>query len=142
MTHYTLDYETMLHQRGFRLTPQRRLILDAICEGQGHTTFDEIYARLKAKRPSINQATLYRALSFFEQVHLVVSAEISGKTVYEIANPQHHHHLLCRKCGWIGVLDHAHLRELAAELLREYGFQADVDHLIVTGLCHKCQTAA
>ena len=139
MTHYTIDYETMLHQRGFRVTPQRRLILDVICEGHGHTTFDEIYARLQAKRSSINQATLYRALDFFEKVHLVVSAEINGQTVYEIASPQHHHHLLCRNCGWIGVLDHAELRDLAAHLLHAHGFQADVDHLIITGLCNRCQ---
>jgi len=139
MSHYLTDYETMLHQRGFRVTHQRRMILDAVCEGDGHTTFDAIYARVQARCPTVSQATVYRALHFFVKMHLVVSADINGEQVYEIATSRHHHHLICRGCGWVGNLDDAHLRDLSAHLLREHGFRADVDHLVITGLCPECQ---
>jgi Fur family ferric uptake transcriptional regulator len=127
-----------MRERGFRVTPQRMLILDAICEGEEHTSFDEIYERVQSKAPGINQATLYRTLDFLCELRLVVSAEIDGRTVFEIAGETPHHHLVCRRCGAIQELADYHFLELRTHLLREHGFKADINHLAITGLCSQC----
>jgi len=115
------------------------LLLDAICEGNGHTTLDEIYERVKAKAPGINQATVYRTLDFLCELRMVVSAEIEGHTVYEIASETPHHHLICRSCGSSHELTDYHFHELRDHLLREHGFKADLDHLAITGVCKNCK---
>jgi Fur family ferric uptake transcriptional regulator len=139
MTHHLLNYATRLREHGLRLTPQREMILDAICEGDGHTTFDKIYARLHAKAPAINQATVYRALKLFCDLGLVVAADLGDhKTVYEIASVTPHHHLVCRACGQVEQIDHAALASLFAAFEREQRFTPDVNHLVLFGYCRRC----
>jgi Fur family ferric uptake transcriptional regulator len=138
MSHDRSECAAQMRDLGFRVTPQRMLLLDAICEGNGHTTFDEIYERVKAKAPGINQATVYRALDFLCELRLVVSADIEGHTVYEIAGETPHHHLVCRGCGAVQDLADYNLQVLRDHLLMEHGFKADLDHLAINGLCAEC----
>jgi Fur family ferric uptake transcriptional regulator len=138
MSHDRLECAAQMREQGFRVTPQRLLLLDAICEGNGHTTFDEIYERVKSKAPGINQATVYRSLDFLCELRLVVSAEIEGRTVYEIAGETPHHHLVCRKCGGVQDLADFHFEELRSHLLEEHGFKTDLDHMVLNGICAGC----
>ena len=138
MSHDRSECAAQIRERGFRVTPQRMLLLDAICEGNGHTNFDEVYERVKAKAPGINQATVYRSLDFLCELRLVVSAEIEGHTVYEIASDTPHHHLVCRGCGSSQELADYHFQELRDHLLEEHGFKANLDHLAINGLCARC----
>lgn len=141
MSHNRGECAAQIRDHGFRVTPQRLLLLDAICEGNGHTTFEEIYERVKAKAPGINQATVYRALDFLCELRLVVSAEIEGRTVYEIAGEAPHHHLICRGCGAVQGLGDFHLDKLRDHLIQDHCFRADLDHMVITGLCAKCMQA-
>ncbi|RME47381.1 MAG: transcriptional repressor [Caldilineae bacterium] len=115
------------------------MILDAICEGGEHVTPEEIYRRVKAKAPTINPATVYRALEFFCSLGLVVSADIGiGQKVYEIAGDTPHHHLVCRACGTVQSLAHAEVAPFFAHLEQAMGFRVETDHLVLFGLCRQC----
>jgi Fur family ferric uptake transcriptional regulator len=139
MTHHLLNYAARLREHGMRLTPQREMILDAICAGGGPTTFDEIYARLHAKAPAINQATVYRALKVFCDLEFVAAADLGdGKTVYEIAGVTPHHHLVCRACGHVETIGQATLASLCAAFEREQHFALDMHHLVLFGYCRHC----
>ncbi len=65
MAQVNYDYIRLIHARAFRVTPQRQIIFESICEGGGHTTVDEIYRRVCARAPTINLATVYRTVDFF-----------------------------------------------------------------------------
>lgn len=140
MSHNTWDYVTFLRERGYRMTPQRQIMMDAICDGGGHTTLPEIFERVQRKAPAINQATVYRTLHFLLNMGLIVKAEIApGETVYEIAGRSPHHHLLCRVCHQEVEIEAQPLAALQAELQQRYGFLIDASHLLLTGLCAHCQ---
>ena len=142
MSHNRRDYASLMRERGFRVTPQRQLILDAICEGGGHTTLDEIYGRVQAKSNAVNRATVYRALDFLCELRLVVAADIGGgRMVYEIAGDTPHHHLVCRTCGQVEQISHNTVKGLFAKVEREQHFHIDMDHLALFGLCPKCHRA-
>jgi len=142
MSHQQLDYRARMRESGFRVTPQRQLILDAICEGGGHTTLPDIYARVHAKAPDISRATVYRALDFFCKLGLVVAADIGGEhTVYEIAGATRHHHLACRKCGKVEQIDLQTMEALFVTVEREQGFKVDMDHIVLLGICKRCLAA-
>lgn len=99
MSHFDIDYVSIIHNAGHRVTPQRLTILDTVCEGDGHTTMGEIYARARLVDQSIDRSTVYRTLKFFLELGLVVSADMGdGETYYEIAKP-HHHLVLFGVCG-------------------------------------------
>ncbi len=139
MSHHQTDYVASLRARGFRVTPQRQTILDAVCAGGGHTTLPEIYARVQAAAPAINLATVYRTLDFLQQAGLVVTADIGGHTVYEIAGPAPHHHLVCQVCGCVEEIDPALVKVFFTTLAQAHAFDVDVHHLVLTGYCGQCR---
>lgn len=140
MTDQRTDYATLLRHRGFRMTPQREMILDAIGQAHGHTAFDEIFARVQARSPSMNRATLYRTLDFLRQQQLIFSAEIGGQTVYEIAREGPHHHLVCVNCGATEALPHEEVKAFFDQLEREHEFKVLTNHLALFGLCRNCRS--
>lgn len=143
MSHYTRDYAGQLRSLGYRVTPQRELILDTLCRMNEHVTIGELYDAVRQVAPAIDRATVYRTINLFKELGLVISAEIGNAAVYEVADDQPHHHLMCRECGSVDVLAHHHFESLAHHLLDEHGFEADIDHLTISGVCDTCrQTTA
>jgi Fur family ferric uptake transcriptional regulator len=142
MTHDLLRWENVLWDAGYRVTRQRALIIDAVCAGEGHTPFGEIYARVRRADCSIDRSTVYRALKLFEEVGLVVSADTGGpESYYEITKPQPHHHLVCRGCGCEWEIGDAALEAMFHEVEERHGFQVATDHLVLFGHCAACRTA-
>jgi Fur family transcriptional regulator, ferric uptake regulator len=139
MSDQRTDYGSVLRRRGFRMTPQREVILDAIGQGHGHTAFDAIFARVQARSPAMNRATLYRTLEFLRQQQLIFSAEIGGQTVYEIAQDEPHHHLVCIHCGSTEELPHEDVKPFFDQLERERQFTVLTNHLALFGLCRNCR---
>ncbi|MCA9966039.1 MAG: transcriptional repressor [Anaerolineales bacterium] len=129
---------THIRELGFRVTPQRRFILNALAKQDGHTTATDIYQIAQKEMPTLNQATIYRVLDFFCGLNLVTRSDIGGRVVYEFAPDTPHHHLICRHCEQVTVLDDAHFEDLAAHLLAEHGFKADFNHLAIYGVCAHC----
>jgi Fur family ferric uptake transcriptional regulator len=141
MSHNHVDYAALMRGRGFRVTPQRQLILDAVCEGHGHTTFDEIFARVQTKSNAVNRATVYRTLDFLTELRLVVAADVGdGRLVYEIAGETPHHHLVCLKCRQVRKISHDTVKDLYAKIEHELHFQVETDHLALFGYCAQCRS--
>ena len=141
MSHHTIDYVQQIRDRGYRMTPQRQIVLDTVCAHGGHATASEIYASVNEQQPAINRATVYRILDFFCELQLVAKADIGGRTIFEVVGDSPHHHLVCRQCEQMTSLADHHFDELAAHLLEEHGFEADLSHLAITGLCAECRQA-
>ena len=142
MSHTRWDYASLMHQRGFRVTPQRQLILDAICEGHGHTTLEEVLERVRLKSSAVNRATVYRTLDFLCALRLVVAADMGGgRMVYEIAGDVPHHHLVCRTCGATQRISHETVKGVYTQVEHDQNFHIDMDHLALFGLCEACYAA-
>ena len=138
MSHHQTNYAQKIRERGCRMTPQRQIVLDTVCAHGGHATAGEIYESVNAQQPAINRATVYRILDFFNEMQLIAKAEIGGRTVFELVGDSPHHHLVCRECGQVASLADHHFEVLAAHLLAEHGFRADLSHLAISGLCAEC----
>jgi len=131
---------TKLSEKGYRLTPQRLMILSAIENSDDHISAEEIYAQVVAKYPNVNISTVYRTLELLKRLGLVTETDLGGGRVrYHPADRGHHHHLVCTECGAIIDLDESLLSSLESRLLREYKFIADLKHLAIFGHCTNCR---
>lgn len=137
-----LSFETSLRQHGFRVTPQRRVILKAIWDNGEHASLADVLAAVQAVDANISPATVYRAIELFIERGLVIATRIGNQTVYEIASDHPHHHLICRVCGMDQKLDHARLRGLMDDIEQDYHFLVETEHLILLGLCAHCRPTA
>jgi Fe2+ or Zn2+ uptake regulation protein len=129
-----------LRGAGFRVTPQRQMILDAVCALGGHVTPEAVYEHVQATHPTISRATVYRTLNFLSELRILSAADIGGGHFgYEFAGPEPHHHLVCRACGDEVELPHSALRHFFAEVEAQHDFLVDDRHLSFSGLCAACR---
>jgi Fur family ferric uptake transcriptional regulator len=136
--HHTQFLE-QLRVKGHRLTPQREMILEVICEIDGHLTAEQILARVRKRYPYINKSAVYRTLDLLSRLNLVNPTDFGqGCVEYEIHQHPHHHHLLCRNCHQTVQVDEHVFAPLEKALRTDYGFFADLDHFAIFGLCRKC----
>jgi Fe2+ or Zn2+ uptake regulation protein len=131
---------------GQRYTPKRRALVDALRRAGNPVAIGE----LADGRRGLPQSSVYRNLAVLEQagaVHRVVTGEEFAR--YELAEEltEHHHHLVCRRCGRVDdVTVPAALERSVVQTLRDVarrtGFSA-VDHrLDLLGWCPDCRDEA
>ena len=133
------DWRERLREGGYRLTPQRELILAAV-ERLGHATPDEVLAEVRAHSEAVNVSTVYRTLEVLEELGLVRHAHLSDRApTYHSVTDHEHFHLVCRNCHRVISVDPGVLSDLQATLRADHGFTLDVGHLTVFGRCDGCR---
>ena len=133
-----MSCEVTLKEKGLKLTPQRRLILDVIHSSRTHLSGEDLVISVHKKMPGINKSTIYRTLELLEQLGCVYKSELGDRAIYHHAEEGHHHHLVCRRCGKAIACDEDIFAPVEDLLGRKYGFRTDFKHIIVSGLCAKC----
>lgn len=129
-----------LKKLGYRITPQRMMILSIIEGSDDHIHAEEIYDQVVEKYPGVNISTVYRTLELLKQLGLIYELDAGeGKVGYHPAGKGHHHHLICRECGTVIDVSESVMFSLKAVLMQAFGFDADLKHLAIAGLCEKCQ---
>lgn len=130
-----------LRELGYRLTPQRVMIVDAIENSDHHISAEEIYGQVIARYPHMNISTIYRTMDLLKKLGLVTETNLGeGRVRYHSAEKGHHHHLVCQKCGKIIDLDETLLFPLKSALRERHDFEADLRHLAIFGHCSHCKT--
>lgn len=133
------DAVDTLRRRGFRLTPQRQVVLSVLEGSEGHLSATEIFERVRAVNTRINISTIYRNLELLKDLGLITVTDLGeGRLHYHYREMGHHHHLICEKCGRVTELSESLFQPLKRELERRYHFKADLSHLAIFGRCHRC----
>jgi Fur family transcriptional regulator, ferric uptake regulator len=128
----------ILRARGLRVTPQRRLVVDAVT-ALGHCTPEQICERVQRELPSMNLSTVYRTLELLADLGVVSHTHLGhGAPTYHPASHADHMHLVCRRCGGIEEADLKLAGALARGVSAEHGFVTDLGHLSLHGLCGGC----
>jgi Fur family ferric uptake transcriptional regulator len=129
-----------LRELGYRLTPQRQLILAALQGSDDHISAEEIHAQVRAKYHHVNISTVYRTLELLKSLGLVTETDLGGgRFRYHSAEKGHHHHLICERCGAIIDVDESLFSPLKRTLFKDYGFRANISHLAIFGRCANCR---
>ena len=99
MHHYVKSSNETLRKRGYRLTPQRYMILSVIQEAEAHLSIDQIAERVQQRNPTVSLSTIYRTLELLKELGLVRENHLPDEQPhYEAAEGYAHHHLVCRNC--------------------------------------------
>ncbi len=129
-----------LREQGHRLTPQRLLVLQIVGAGNGHMGVDEVFRLAQEAYPYIDIATVYRTLHLFKRLGVVTEVAIGDRLHYELTDPSgKHHHMVCEACHGAYNLSPHYLEEFRETLIRDFGFEPDLEHFAVPGICLECQ---
>lgn len=136
------DWQAQLRARGYRLTPQRQLVLEAVA-ALGHGTPDDIATAVQRTASGVNISTVYRTLELLEELGLVEHTHLGhGAATYSVPTDDGHVHLVCRACGEIDEAPPSVVGPVVEGLAATRGFVVDVSHFAVFGLCRACVEAA
>ncbi|SFA77599.1 Fur family transcriptional regulator [Clostridium frigidicarnis] len=132
-----------LKKKGYKLTPQRRAIVDTIIENEGkHLTVEEIYDEVKKDCPEIGLATVYRTILLLEELQIVYKLDLNdGCSRYEMVHKDEihrHHHLICTKCGSVIEVEGDLLENLEVKIEKQYNFKIKDHSVKFFGICQNC----
>lgn len=131
-----------LRNAGGRVTAPRRAVLDALLSGGDHPTAEDLALRVRDVHPDVAVSTIYRILEHLEELGVLVHVHLGhGPAVYHFAEDTHVH-LVCRACGHTAPLPAAAARSISRNVLNASGFQADLAHFSITGVCGACTTTS
>nr|WP_277998253.1 Fur family transcriptional regulator [Zhaonella formicivorans] len=137
------DIYKRLHEKEYKITPQRQVILKAFLEHvEEHLSAEEVYKIVKEKNPEIGLATVYRTLDLLAELDILQKMDFGdGKSRYEFNDQEvhHHHHLICLKCGHVEEFEDDLLETLEAAISRKTNFEVLDHQLKFYGYCQKCR---
>ncbi|HEY9389414.1 MAG TPA: transcriptional repressor [Mycobacteriales bacterium] len=131
------DLHRELRARGYRLTPQRQLVLQAVRDLR-HATPEAIAAEVRRTAPGVNITTVYRTLELLEELGLVTHAHLDhGAPAYHPADNEHVH-VVCRVCNTVSDAPVEMVADVVARMASERGFTVDASHITLFGTCSAC----
>ena len=138
MTKKNPTCDETIHENGFRFTPQRREVYNALMAKRDHPTAVEVFTRVKEKMPNISLATVYNCLETLAECGLVRQVNLDRASARFCANKAPHGHFFCDECG--AVFDVPVPKPNKLEQACEVPEKTIVSQLEVTlrGLCPEC----
>jgi Fur family peroxide stress response transcriptional regulator len=121
------------------LTPQRRIVLDAVLNLDCHPTADEVYASPRVRRARISRATVYRTLESLVDLGVITKACHPGGVVRYDGRLEMHHHLICMRCDAVVDIADPALDALPIPDTSGFGFNVTDFRVQLRGLCRRCQ---
>ena len=134
--------EARLRDVGQRYTEGRRVLVERLAAAAQPSTIPEL---LDAP-PRLPQSSAYRNLEVLTQAGVVHRIVGSGDFArFELAEDltEHHHHLICSKCGSVEDFTappslERTLVKAVHDIAEAHGFAADQHRLDLIGLCVNC----
>ena len=134
-------YTEQLRAHGYRITPQREMIIKILAHSNTHMAAEEIFEALQTRTKALNIATVYRTLDLLVEEGLACRNDLgSGYVIYAIMRHGPHIHLVCRQCGQVTEAEYPLIAPLGEQLQERYGFLPDLQHVSIAGLCAECQS--
>jgi Fur family transcriptional regulator, ferric uptake regulator len=131
---------TQLNQHGYKLTRQRRAVVEVMTLANTRLTAAEVFAKAQRECPDLGLTTVYRTLEILEQlgairrVHLEDGCEAFAPTAIE-----HGHYLICANCQTTIEFEGCDLTAMLDRIADQTGFAIDQHWLELVGRCPKCQ---
>jgi Fur family transcriptional regulator, ferric uptake regulator len=127
-----------LQSSGFSITMARSVVFDVL-EHNEPLTMSELCHKTKGV---VDRASVYRTIDLFEKLAVVQRITYGWKYKLELSNEfqEHHHHLLCLKCGkLLAFHEHDKLEQEIMAIARNHEFNLTGHQIELQGLCADCQ---
>jgi len=130
-----------LKKAGLKVTAPRIKILEILENARDHhLSAEDVYKILLDSGEDIGLATVYRALTQFEDAKLVIRHNFTeGHSIFEVNHGKHHDHLVCIDCGQVKEFVDRTIEERQKEIAKKAGYKMTDHSLNIYGVCAECQ---
>lgn len=129
-----------LHQRGYRMTPQRLALIRLIAASEGHPNAANLFASVRDQYPTMSLATVYKTIELLKDLNEVIEINLNDVSHYDGNKPYSHPHIICTNCRKIldGDMEES-MSKLVREVEQTMHFKVQRHQLNFYGLCLECQ---
>ncbi|MDE2760674.1 MAG: Fur family transcriptional regulator [Paracoccaceae bacterium] len=109
---------------GLRLTDQRRAVVSVLEKARDHPNIQDLYERASLVDPNLSIATVYRTVKLLEELDILTKLEFGdGVARYEIADKNHHDHLIDLKTGKVIEFYDEEIEKLQKKQAQKLGYR-------------------
>lgn len=128
----------LLREAGYKLTRQRRIIIETMLQNQEPLTAQDLYQLVQCAIPNISQDTLYRNLELLSSIGVANRIRVRGGDRFELTR-QHHHHFICIGCGHVQCLRGCPIGPGQLAEAVKNNLDVRFHNFELSGYCIKCQ---
>ncbi len=131
---------SILRERGHKITPQRKVVLEVISRSCSHLTPAAVYERARRQQPGIGLVTVYRTLELLAQLGFICEVHSGDDNRRYLLRRSlgHHHHLICSGCNSVVDFTDCDLAEMERKIAERTGFRIESHLVEFTGTCRQC----
>ena len=132
--------ESRLKGAGYKLTRQRRAVLDVVSAAPTGLSATQLLEEARRQCPRVGLATVYRTLEILDQVGGVERVHLPGQNPgYVSCPPTAHHHVVCLSCGRVADFQGCIVGEMESSVMAQTGFTIEQHLLELLGTCPACR---
>lgn len=135
------ELTTLLRERGYKVTPQRLAVYEALADETWHPNAEMLFNKLQPKFPAMSFATVYKTVEILHDINVIQILNTGEDSYRYDADISEHYHLRCLKCGEIAdaMVGVEAGRELTQEVEKQSGYAISGRQFYFFGLCPKCR---
>lgn len=133
---------TLLREQGFKVTPQRLAIYQALASTKSHPSAEMIFNELQPQYPTMSLATVYKTIEILKELGLVQVLNAGEDSFRYDANTESHAHIRCLSCGRVDDLEHVDHAAFVAQVAGKTPYKITGQQFYFYGVCPACQKNA
>ena len=140
-TKWSEHVHAVLSQAGLKRGASRERVIELLATKPCALSAVEIEDELRASGRPTGRASVYRVLDLLVEHGLVERLEVGdGQARFERSHPdgEHHHHLVCDRCGRLVAFDDPGLERAIGRLSDRLGVRIDSHDVLLHGACQRC----
>ncbi len=128
-----------LHEKDFRVTPQRLAICELILSSKEHPTVEHIHHAMQKKYPTLSLATVYQTLHLLTEIGMLQELGFrDGITRYD-PDTSPHINIVCKNCAKIQNYESLTIRDFMSQITAELNHSHIEQHLEIHTYCNQCK---
>jgi len=129
----------LVREHGGRVTASRRLLIEALFDGNDHHTAEDLASAVQAGAPDVALSTIYRNLDELERLGVIAHSHLGhGPATYHLTTAAHCH-FVCQECGTAVMAPDELFATLVTQANERFGFDVDIHHFAILGRCAACR---
>lgn len=133
-----MDIARVLRSEGFKVTPQRIAIYEALRGAHNHPTAEMIYHTLRPAHPSMSLATVYKTMEIFEKIGLVKVLEVGDERAHYDWDTDTHSHVRCIRCNKVEDLMGVDSKAISEIAEQGSDYHITGQQITFEGICPEC----
>ena len=134
-----------LERDGYRLSAPRSAVVESLADLGCSVTAKEIADRLHERGQDVGVASIYRTLDLLDRLRLAKRVDAAeGVARYEPIDPsgEHHHHMVCGRCGEVRAFEDSELERAIERLATRVDYVVDTHDVTLRGECPACRAGS